>query len=165
MCSQFLSVFGNSPVVTKFKGPGPCSGLAGLPVVPSLGLVWPGPVLPALPATTTGSQGWAQQASQPSQSRHFEGPWEPSWAFRRGMLSFRPSFGGACCHSEPVSEGHAVTPPQFRRSMLSFRSSFGGVCYHSALVSERHAVTPSQFRRGMLSFRPKTSPGGHPCVT
>ena len=79
-------------------------GLAGLPVVPSLGLVWPGPVLPALPwpgpATTTGrlrrpaaasppllllldqakarqarqaqarpSQGWAQQASQPSQSR------------------------------------------------------------------------------------------------
>ena len=25
-------------------------GLAGLPVVPSLGLVWPGPVLPALPA-------------------------------------------------------------------------------------------------------------------
>ena len=32
----------------------PCFGLAGLPVVPSLGLVWPGPVLPALPATTTG---------------------------------------------------------------------------------------------------------------
>ena len=35
-----------------------CLGLAGLPVVPSLGLVWPGPVLPALPwpgpATTTG---------------------------------------------------------------------------------------------------------------
>ena len=31
-----------------------CFGLAGLPVVPSLGLVWPGPVLPALPATTTG---------------------------------------------------------------------------------------------------------------
>ena len=34
-----------------------CFGLAGLPVVPSLGLVWPGPVLPALPwpgpATTT----------------------------------------------------------------------------------------------------------------
>ena len=26
-----------------------CLGLAGLPVVPSLGLVWPGPVLPALP--------------------------------------------------------------------------------------------------------------------
>ena len=30
-----------------------CFGLAGLPVVPSLGLVWPGPGLPALPATTT----------------------------------------------------------------------------------------------------------------
>ena len=78
--------------------------MAGLPVVPCLGLVWPGPVMPALPwpgpATTTGrlrrpaaasppllllldqakarqarqaqarpSQGWAQQASQPSQSR------------------------------------------------------------------------------------------------
>ena len=28
-------------------------GLAGLLVVPCLGLVWPGPVLPALPATTT----------------------------------------------------------------------------------------------------------------
>ena len=26
-------------------------GLAGLPVVPSLGLVWPGSVLPALPST------------------------------------------------------------------------------------------------------------------
>ena len=30
-----------------------CLGLAGLLVVPCLGLVWPGPVLPALPATTT----------------------------------------------------------------------------------------------------------------
>ena len=73
-----------------------CFGLAGLPAVPSLGLVWPGPVLPALPATTTAaaqpppaaeggrllllarqarqaqarpSQGKAQQASQPSQGR------------------------------------------------------------------------------------------------
>ena len=71
-------------------------GLSGLLVVPCLGLVWPGPVLPALPATTTGrlrrpaaaapplllllarqarqaqarpSQGKAQQASQPSQGR------------------------------------------------------------------------------------------------
>ncbi len=34
-----------------------CFGLAGLPVVPSLGLVWPGPVLPALPALP-----WPDQA-------------------------------------------------------------------------------------------------------
>ena len=38
--------------------PESCFGLAGLPVVPCLGLVWPGPVMPALPwpgpATTTG---------------------------------------------------------------------------------------------------------------
>ena len=37
--------------------PESCFGLAGLPVVPRLGLVWPGPVMPALPwpgpATTT----------------------------------------------------------------------------------------------------------------
>ena len=37
--------------------PESCFGLAGLPVVPCLGLVWPGPVMPALPwpgpATTT----------------------------------------------------------------------------------------------------------------
>ena len=36
------------------SGPGQHTlGLAGLLVVPCLGLVWPGPVLPALPATTT----------------------------------------------------------------------------------------------------------------
>ena len=91
----------NKPPLYPLEGQGcnnkpPCFGLAGLPVVPSLGLVWPGPVLPALPATTTTaaakplpaaeggrllllarqarqvkarpSQGWAQQASQPSQS-------------------------------------------------------------------------------------------------
>ena len=39
------------------QAPNSCFALAGLPVVPCLGLVWPGPVLPALPwsgpATTT----------------------------------------------------------------------------------------------------------------
>ena len=39
--------------------------LAGLPVVPSLGLVWPGPVLPALPATTTGRLRRPAAASPP----------------------------------------------------------------------------------------------------
>ena len=66
--------------------------------------------------------------------------------FGKGMLSFRPSFGGACCHSGPVLEG-----------MLSFRPSFGGACSHSAPVSEGHAVTPIQFRMGMLSFCPSFS--------
>ena len=32
--------------------------MAGLPVVHSLGLVWPAPVLPALPATTTTDRLW-----------------------------------------------------------------------------------------------------------
>ena len=80
------------------------------PVVPGLGLVWPGPLMPALPwpgpATTTAaaqpppaaeggrllllarqarqaqarpSQGKAQQASQPSQSRIL-GPKGPMWS-------------------------------------------------------------------------------------
>ena len=40
-------------------------GLAGLPVVPSLGLVWPGPVLPALPAPTTGRLRRPAAASPP----------------------------------------------------------------------------------------------------
>ena len=45
----------NKPPLYPLEGQGcnnkpPCFGLAGLPVVPSLGLVWPGPVLPALPA-------------------------------------------------------------------------------------------------------------------
>ena len=44
------------------------------------------------------------------------------------------------CHSAPVSEGHAVTPPQIQRGMLSLRPSFGGACCHSAPVSECHAV-------------------------
>ena len=46
-----------------------CFGLAGLPVVPCLGLVWPGPVMPALPwpgpATTTGRLRRPAAASPP----------------------------------------------------------------------------------------------------
>ena len=32
---------------------------------------------------------------------------------RRPGLEGLGGFGGACCHSGPVSEGHAVIPPQF----------------------------------------------------
>ena len=53
---QFCELFENGlPPTADLPSRHPkvaCFGLAGLPVVPSIGFVWPGPVLPALPATT-----------------------------------------------------------------------------------------------------------------
>ena len=48
-------------------------GLAGLLVVPCLGLVWPGPVLPALPATTTA----AAQPPPAAEGGRLLLPWGP----------------------------------------------------------------------------------------
>ena len=51
---HILPLQGNSAHLATWVGKNTPLGLAGLLVVPCLGLVWPGPVLPALPATTTG---------------------------------------------------------------------------------------------------------------
>ena len=83
-CQKMPRGTGNGKNFARFRRTIPthdaCFGLAGLPVVPSLGLVWPGPVLPALPdlpwpgpaTTTTASAAQPPsppQASQPRQSR------------------------------------------------------------------------------------------------
>ena len=125
------------------RGPKSCFGLAGLPVVPSLGLVWPGPVLPALPATTTAaakpppaaeggrlllldqakarrarqarqararpSQGWAQQASQPSQSRRFKGPRVPVSHSHMATVSCSHT-RTPCCRPENIEIGSNRVP-------------------------------------------------------
>ena len=121
-------------------GPNVTSKVSYGPVVPGLGLVWPGPVMPALPwpgpATTTTaaakpppaaeggrllllarqarqaqarpSQGWAQQASQPSQSRVGLLPPtnEDLVTFGRPEADFVKGSGGA----KPPQEGPWVIP-------------------------------------------------------
>ena len=113
-----------------------CLGLAGLLVVPCLGLVWPGPVLPALPAATTAaaqpppaaeggrllllarqarqaqarpSQGKAQQASQPSQGRLTGCPEGRNFGFILNFV-FGPQIDLKCSPRAPGGPGRYFPP-------------------------------------------------------